>query len=264
MIHIERLRRRYSGHEWEPVEAGRSGAGVWRLTGTPSYFVKADGNRDHAGLSLRGEAERLAWLRASGVPVPEVVEQDADDDVAWLVTTVVPGRTAADDWPRERHGALVDALAGFTRDLHTIPAGTCPFDRTLAVTVPEAREIAEAGLVDLDDLDDERAGWSADRLVAELAATTPASEDLVVCHGDLCLPNVLLDPETLRVTGVVDVGRAGVADRCQDLALMTRSLTSGELNPQYGPACADRFLARYGVAPDPSKIAFYRLLDEFF
>ena len=106
---------------------------------------------------------------------------------------------------------------------------------------------------DLDDLDEERRGWTLDRLVAELLATRPADEDLVVCHGDLTLDNVLFDPDTGRATGLIDAGRLGVADRWMDLALATRSL---------GPA-ADRYLARYGIAPDPAKLAFYRLLDEF-
>jgi len=41
--------------------------------------------------------------------------------------------------------------------------------------------------------------------------------DLAVCHGDFCLPNVVLDPETLVVTGILDVGRLGIADRHLDL-----------------------------------------------
>ena len=141
--------------------------------------------------------------------------------------------------------------------------GLCPFDRGLAVTVPAARRVARDGLVDLADLDPERRDWTVERLLARLEATRPDAEDLVVCHGDLCLPNVLLDPETLTVTGIIDTGRLGVADRHADLALVTRSLTSRGLNPQYGAVHADRFLARYGHA-DPARIAFYRLLDEFF
>lgn len=35
----------------------------------------------------------------------------------------------------------------------------------------------------------------------------PTFEDFVVRHGDLCLPNELLDPDTLTVTGLIDVGR---------------------------------------------------------
>lgn len=69
------------------------------------------------------------------------------------------------------------------------------------------------------------------------------------------MPNVLFDPETCAVTGVID------ADRWCDLAIATRSLTD-DRNAEYGPAAATRFLSRYGAAPDPAKTTFYRLLDE--
>ena len=103
----------------------------------------------------------------------------------------------------------------------------------------------------------------AENEVAELLATRPRQEDLAVCHGDLCVPNVLFDPGTCEVTGVIDTDRLGVADRWADLAIITRSLAA-RYNPQYGPWAADRLLDRYRVPPDPAKIAFYRLLDEFW
>ena len=83
----------------------------------------------------------------------------------------------------------------------------------------------------------------------------------MVCHGDLCLSNILLDARTCRVSGVIDAGRLGVADRWVDLAIVTRSL-AGDPDPLVRQT-VDRYLDRYGVAPDPDKIRFYRLLDEF-
>ncbi|MFZ2014334.1 MAG: phosphotransferase, partial [Nocardioides sp.] len=110
---------------------------------------------------------------------------------------------------------------------------------------------------------------TADELHHDLLERRPQAElletaDLVVCHGDACLPNFLADPETLEITGMVDVGRLGVADRHLDLALAVRSISSAELNPAYGPAAAETMLAAYGRAADPWRLDFYRLLDEFF
>jgi kanamycin kinase len=178
-----------------------------------------------------------------------------------LVTAEIPGRSGAEPWARAARPSLIDALADLTRRLHDPPVADCPFDRRLAVTVPEAL----AADVDLDDLDDERQGWTRDQLVAELLATRPPDEDedLAACHGDLCLPNVLFDPDTCQVSGVIDSGRFGVADRWSDLAIATRSM-SVDLGATYGPWAADRYLDRYGIAPDPQKTTYYRLLDEFF
>ena len=90
----------------------------------------------------------------------------------------------------------------------------------------------------------------------------------MVCHGDLSIPNVLFDPVTVEFAGLIDVGRVGVADRHADLGIVTRSLGS-DRNSQYHPDGARRFLDRYtylvpDAGIDPAKLAYYRLLDEFF
>jgi kanamycin kinase len=228
----------------EHITSGKSGASVTRLRGA---YRKESAHDD-----LIGEGARLIWLAAQGIPAAEVLECGP----GLLVTAEVPGRPIAGDWPAEAHDRVVDALADLTRALHALPVDECPFDRRLAVTVPAA---LEAG-IDLDDLDDERLGWTRDQLVAELMATRPASEDLVVCHGDLGTLNVMVDPETYEVTGVVDAGSLGVADRWLDLAIATRSL-EGRVG---GDGAAERYLRGCGVEVDPAKLAFYRLLDEFF
>ena len=238
---------------WEPVTLGMSGARVQRRPGVYRKFTQ----------DADVEARALSWLRLQGLPAAEVLDVGAD----WLLTREVQGRGAADPWPAGDLDRVVDALAEVTRALHVLPAESCPFDRTLSVTVPEARAAAKEGRVDLANLDPERQGWDAPRLVRELEWLLPAAqaaEDVVVTHGDWCLPNILLDPQTIEVVGIVDAARAGRAGRCMDLALMNRSLRSAHLNPQYGPARAERYLARCGANDAADKLAFYELLDEFF
>jgi streptomycin 3"-kinase len=94
-----------------------------------------------------------------------------------------------------------------------------------------------------------------ERVVAE-RPYIEAGIDLGVCHGDACLPNVLFDPDTLEVTGLIDLGRLGVADRYSDLALITIQLHD-EWSVDPAP-----FLAAYGLPrPDQRRLEFYRLLD---
>lgn len=47
-------------------------------------------------------------------------------------------------------------------------------------------------------------------------------EEPVLSHGDYCLPNLFAMGHTL--SGFIDLGRAGTADRWQDIALCYRSL----------------------------------------
>ncbi len=243
----------FPDHEWQRVTLGQSGDAVWRLTGPSSLYVKVSATAQH-------EADRLAWFADRDVPVPELVDVGA----GYLVTRALAGRPASDPWPAGRRRRVIEAVADIAVRLHRLDVKGCPFDRRLDVSVAEAHAAATQGRVALDQLDEHRAGWTADDLVAELNRTRPPTEGLVVCHGDLSLPNVLIDPATLTVTGLVDLARAGVADRYVDLAIATRSIALHPANNQFGPSMAAHFLDAYGVPePDTDKIAFYRLLDEF-
>jgi len=93
-------------------------------------------------------------------------------------------------------------------------------------------------------------GAGADRCFANI----PPADRLVVCHGDACSPNTLITEDS-RCSGHVDLGELGVADRWADLAVATWST---EWN--YGPGWEDLLLSAYGVAPDPDRTRYYRLL----
>ncbi|MEH3077213.1 MAG: aminoglycoside 3'-phosphotransferase [Quadrisphaera sp.] len=232
--------------EWVPVTTGKSGARVWRGRGVH--------RKQDSPERLAAEAARLAWLSAQGLPCPRVVS--LSDDA--LVTTTVSGRPATALPPPARPRAIT-ALAEVLRALHSLPVASCPFDARLRTTTAAARSRAALGLVDLTALDGARRGWSVPRLLAELATTLPTQEELAVCLGDPGLPNVLFD-DGGEVTGLLDVERLGVADRCRDLAIAARSTRD-----RLGGTREEQLLEHYGTSDrDAAVLPFYRLLDEFF
>ncbi|MBW4720520.1 aminoglycoside 3'-phosphotransferase [Saccharothrix obliqua] len=245
-------------HAWEPVTTGHSAASVHRSPDGRAFAKTA--TAPHARDELRAERDRLQWLDSVGVAAPRVLDW-SDDGASTLVTSALPG-VPASDLPRTSVRLAAERLVAFLASLHALPVADCPFDRRLAVVVGVAAERVSAGLVD----EDTPRGRSAVDLLGELESGRARAEaaeraDLAVCHGDFCLPNVLLDPDRLAVTGILDVGRLGVADRHVDLALLTRSMATTELNPAYGPDIAEWVAERTGA--DPWRIGYYRLLDEF-
>ena len=214
-------------------------------------FVKLAPSDAHP--SLQAEADRLRWA-SSHFSVPRVIDFGRDDDADWLLTEALPGSDATDPQWKSDPGRLVDLLAGVLRDLHAVAPRECPFDFGLETSLAHVRRRVEAGLVDpVRDFHEEFAFHSAGSALAHLEEHRPPSEDLVVCHGDFCLPNVIV--EGWSPTGILDLGELGVADRWWDLAVATWSLTWN-----LGPGFEERFLGAYGVDRDEPRVQYYRLL----
>lgn len=248
-----------AGYRWARDTVGESGGAVYRLHGridAPDLYLKH--GKAAVAEDVADEAARLRWL-AGLVPVPTVSHFLRTPDEAWLLMTAMPGQTAYQrlEAQPDAHLAAVDALAAFLRRLHAIPANTCPFDSSHPARLALARARIDAGLVDIDDFDEERQGWSAEQVWDAMNDLLPFAPDPVVTHGDYSLDNIFLHGG--EVAGCIDVGRAGVADRYQDLAIVWNCLD------EFDPALRERFLRQYGVADvDERKLKFHLMLDELF
>jgi aminoglycoside 3'-phosphotransferase II len=255
-----------SKHTRTEAGTGESGTTVTRFersTGTPVFLKSRVIDSLPSPRPLFDEAERLGWMHAVGLPVPAVLQYHEWKGREYLLLTAVPGADAAVPRSPDQHGAIVSALAAGLRTLHATNISACPFDHSRRVRVAAVEARVRAGVVREDDFDAVHQGRTARDLYAELVATPPASEDRVFAHGDYCLPNVVLIEDGaggFRVSGFLDCGNAGIADRYQDLALCARSIAYN-----FGDALVPTLFARYGLERvDEAKIAYYQLLDEFF
>ena len=223
--------------EWVvAMAAGRSVAPVWRnedggITyrfGEGESFLKVQ--RPSLDWDLDAELPRLIWI-GDFVPAPRLlgsgVVGEGEDAAHWLLTSGVAGRSAVDRACRAHPEQTVPALGRGLRRFHdSVPAVTCPFSWSVLDRVT-------------------RYGLDP----AFVAAAPPV--DPVVCHGDACNPNFLIGADK-EVSGYVDLGGLGVADRWADLAPALLSL-----GWNYGPGWEPAFLDSYGIADDPAKRAFY-------
>ena len=237
---------------WEPVTLGQSGAEVWRSS---RHLLKIQPHLHPAVTSLADERERLRWL-AGRVPVPRVLGYFADSTHEYLAMERVPGIPMSHPDATLHAERMAGLLARALRGLHSLPPRDCPFNMTLPVSLRLARERVAANVVDQSDFDDERMGQTAVEVLVWLVNHRPHTEDIVVTHGDACLPNFIVQGE--YVEGLVDVGRAGLADRHVDLALASRSI-----GRNLGQKWVDVFLDTYGrELVDEMRLDYYRVLDE--
>ncbi|MBF6328062.1 APH(3'') family aminoglycoside O-phosphotransferase [Nocardia transvalensis] len=247
---------------WKPVTTGESGALV---------LLAEDGSR-YAKLvaveritELEQERDRLAWVGAHGIAVPQVLDWSVNDAGARLITSAVSG-VPADTVPADVLERAWPAVADALRRVHDLPADTCPFTRHLTGMIALARDVVARGAVNPDFLPDEYRNTPPDTLLARLLPQLPArlaqeATETVVCHGDPCLPNIILDPDTATVAGFIDLGRLGTADPYADIALLLANARETWSDDERARAADDLFARIYGIDLDDERRRFYLDLD---
>lgn len=225
-----RVRELAGGAGLEPVWVNGIGGLTFRTD--DDRYIKW-GPHD-AEANMRDEAERMRWARR-WITVPEVIEQGQDAEHEWLVTVALDARSAVDPRWHDVPERAVRAVGEGLRMLHeSLPVDECPWEWSVAGRISGA---AARGVI-----------------VPEKLRTPPPVDRLVVCHGDACMPNTLLD-DAGRPVAHVDLAAIGVADRWADIAVAAMSTKWNA-----GPGWTDTLIEAYGVEPDRERLAYYRRL----
>jgi len=218
--------------------------------------------------SVEKQLEMMQWLEGK-VPVPQVLAYEVENEKSYLLMSRMGGEMSCDTYYLEHPQILLEALACGLKMLWSVDVGECPRIRDLDVVLKEARVQVENHLVDLDNVEPETFGEGGfenpEQLLEWLESHRPSFEP-VLSHGDFCLPNVFL--ENGQITGFIDLGKIGVGDKWNDIALCYRSLKhnfdgtyGGKVYEDFNP---EMLFEKLGIEPDWEKIKFYLLLDELF
>ncbi|WP_181578357.1 aminoglycoside 3'-phosphotransferase [Arthrobacter sp. AQ5-05] len=219
-------------------------------TATDRYLKCAP--TDTEDTDFAAEALRLRW--ASGhARVQPVIEVGNDESGSWLPTAALPGESAVSETWMKRPGQAACALGARLRKLHdALPLQGCPFEWSVGDRLQAFEKRVGAGAGPENRSRGLRApGCSRGPGTAVRSSTPP---DLVVCHGDACAPNTLLD-EHGNFAAHVDLGWPGVADRWADLAVAAWSTAWN-----HGPGYEGHVYAGYGIESDAERIGYYRML----
>jgi aminoglycoside 2''-phosphotransferase len=163
---------------------------------------------------------------------------------------------AAED---SRRLAIAVQLAGFMRELHSVPvagSGLPAHDAGRRESLPTFLEQVRQQLFPHVDTNTQR--LVLDEFESYLSDEQNFTYQRVLRHGDLGPGNVLLDPQTQAVSGIIDFGSAGLDDPAADLGFV--ALWGGHL---FGPSFVEHLLRRYPVSESEAlrrRIRFFRLV----
>ena len=263
MVFPERIQNYIRDLPYEKNGVGMSHSSVFVFD---AYVLKVQ----QAMPETENEYQVLRWINGR-VPVPDILEYVVQAGTAYTLMTKAVGKMLCDDELMREPEKLVDLIAQALKMLWSVDISDCPctFSR-LSERLKAARENIANGEVDLDNVEPETFGpggfadpWD---LLKWLERNQP-EEDLVLTHGDFCLPNVFADGN--NITAFIDNGKMGPADRWQDLAIVLRSLrhnfdgkyTGGVPYRGYDDSM---LLSKLGIEMDERKFRYYLLLDELF
>lgn len=230
----------------------------------PDMVLKVEKYSKNADKTL----QIMKWLDGK-VPVPKVFYCEVCGEYQYLLMSKAEGRMSCDSYYLERPNELLDLLAEALEMLWSVDIADCPRCRDLDTELEEARYRVEHGFVNVDHAEPETFGENGFKgpmeLLSWLENNKPPIEP-VLSHGDFCLPNIYLNNG--NISGFIDLGDMGIADRWRDISLCYRSLKhnfdgsfGGKAYSGFDP---DMLFEKLNIEPDRDKLRYYILLDELF
>lgn len=224
------------------------------------------------------EAQIMKWLDMQGInnrrheenfSVPKAILHECRGTKSYLLMTRVSGKMACDESYMCDPEKLTELLARALQKLWKVDISSCPFDWTLDRKLKAAQYYVENDLVDIENVEPDTfgpEGFENPQALLQWLYDHKPEEELVFSHGDFCLPNIYITGD--NNFSFIDLGRTGISDKWQDIALCYRSLKhnysgkyGGKEYPGYDP---NMLFEKLGIAPDWEKLRYYILLDELF
>lgn len=250
----EAIRKHVDGLPYTMDETGLSGSSVILFEDTVLKIEKHREQQDKA-------VEMMHWLKGR-LPIPEVVEYVVEDGFGYLLMTRIPGEMCCSPYYMEHSDEMVRLLAEGLHRLWSMDTAGCPRERTLAYYTEKAIERIRSGRLSGEELLE--CGFETAEELLEWIETHPVRYDPVLSHGDYCLPNLLLKDG--KISGYIDIGGIGIADRYSDIVDCWNSLKNnfggvfgGKVYEDFDP---DILFEKLGMEIDPVKFRYCRLIDK--
>lgn len=242
------------------TDIGCSGAAV---TEYPACVLKV---QEDCNVSAN-EYHMLRWLQGR-LPVPRIIAAAHEDGRRWLLMSRMPGTYLCTEALLDDQIRLAELCAHALRTLWAVDTAGCPASRTLDDKFREIDEGLRGGWITPEQAGDpsiydvHSGGFASPAALFDYLVKHRPQEELTLTHGDLCLPNIFADHHGL--TGFIDVGLAGVADKWVDIEKCLWSMeanTTGFFGGKARPFDRRLLFDALGMAPDDDRLRFYSLLD---
>ena len=255
IVFPEKIAERIGNASYYAEDIGRSDSSVLIFSDFVLKIEKTSELSDN-------EHEMLLWMEGK-LPAPRVMAFDRKNGINYLLMTKQDGKMACDcDLSEEEVSRL---LAKGLKMLWRTDISSCPNCRTIQTQLDEAKKKIKEGV--LESTVPQHKEFSDFETLWNYLSQHAPQDDFVFSHGDYCLPNIFLSNG--GVCGFIDLGRAGISDRYEDIYMCLWSMrynfvTLGNMKESHFADCETIFFEELGIEKDLEKLRFFELLDEFW
>ena len=212
------------------------------------------------------EHQMLRWLQGR-LPVPEIYAEAFQDGIRYLLMSRVRGAYLCAESFLDDQYRLAELMAEGLRMLWSVDITACPTNRTLEQKFREIEAGLQGGWITADQAGQPDTygpgGFDSPSALFDWLVKHRPQEELVFSHGDFCLPNVFASSS--GVTGMIDLGLSGVADKWVDIDKGLWSMwanTTGQFGGKVRSFDRKLLFDALQMELDEEKIRYYGLLDE--
>ena len=216
------------------------------------------------------EYQIVRWINGR-LPVPSIPAYEIHNGFSYTLMTKAEGKMLCNMDLLQTPELVIDIAAKGLKMLWETDVSDCPCSVSRLTNRLKAAEYNVVhGLVNVENTEPEifgKGGFKNPTELLDWLKNNLPPEDIVLTHGDYCLPNIFAKGD--RISCFIDLGKAGPADRWQDIAIAIRSLDHN-FDGRYlsGKPIFDfklqMFLDALGVEMNEEKYRYYYLLDELF
>lgn len=240
---------------------GMSPAKVYKLVGeNENLYLKMTDNR-YKGTTYDVEREKdmIRWLEGK-LLVPKVLHFEQYEVWNNLLMSKVDGVLCSEEYETEQNPEKIIRLyVECIKLFQSIDISDCPFNNNIDNRLVELDYLLNSNLADIDCENwEEDTPFKDPRELYDFLKMKKPKEELVFSHGDLGDNNILLNNG--KISGIIDLGRSGKADKWYDIAFCVRSIREDIGEEKY----VKLFFDLLSIEPDWEKIKYYILLDELF
>lgn len=248
-------------YEYVKDEEGMSPAQVYKLVGKINnlYLKMSNSILNGTTYDVSKEKEVMIWI-GNKLTVPEVLYYESFEGNNYLLMSELKGITLAEYHKNfNNNEAFVTFLAESVINFQKISIKNCPFNVTTDIRLAELDYLIKNNLADVDCCSwEEDTEFKDPKELYNWLCNNKPKEELVFSHGDLGDSNILVNNN--KISGFIDLGRAGIADKWYDIAFCVREIKHNIGDEKY----IHKFFHLINETPNWEKIRYYTLLDELF